>query len=325
MRAVVVTEFGGPEVLAMRERPQPELVAGSVLVRVHATAVNRADILQRLGMYPAPPGAVQDVLGLEFAGVVEEVFSADDQHWLGARVCGIASGGTYAELVAVDSGVLMAIPDGLSFIEAAAIPEAFVTAHDALCSIAHTQRSQSVLINGAASGVGVAAIQIAKAIGAEVFASVRTASKAQILRSFGAQVLGNHLEFNDELRTHVARGADVVVDLVGASAADENLRALAYQGCWVLVGLLGGSRCELDLSQLLRKRARIEGTVLRGRTALEKRAATAQFVEFSRSLWASKILAPVIYEVFSLEEVKHAHLVMQSNQNVGKIVLSLVE
>ena len=325
MRAVVVTEFGAPEVLAIQERAAPALIEGSVLVRVHATAVNRADILQRLGMYPAPPDAVQDVLGLEFAGVVEAVFSADDQHWLGKRVCGIASGGTYAELVAVDSGVLMHIPEGMSFVEAAAIPEAFITAHDALCSIAHTERSYSVLINGAASGVGVAAIQIAKAIGAEVFASVRTASKADILRSYGANVLSNHLEFSDELRTHVARGADVLLDLVGASAAEENLRALAYRGCWVLVGLLGGSRCELDLATLLRKRARIEGTVLRGRTALEKRAATEQFVEFSRLLWKSKSLFPVIYEVFSLEDVKRAHQVMQGNQNVGKIVLSIVK
>ncbi len=323
MRAVVVTRPGGPDVLEVQQRPVPTIHTQQVLVRLRATAVNRADILQRLGNYAPPPGVDPEVLGLEFAGDVVEVFDDADRGWLGARVFGIASGGTYAEFVAVNVGALMRIPSELSYEQAAAVAEAFITAHDALCTIAHVKPHDGVLINAAGSGVGLAAIQIARAIGAAVFATVRTQSKREHLRQFGAFVLTNHSEFADEVHSLRAGGVDVIVDFVGAAVAAENLRALAQRGRWVVVGLLGGATAEVDLRTLLRKRARLEGSVLRSRSDREKADATAAFEKFAAPLWTDKTLAPVIFETMPLAHAKQAHEVMQSNQNVGKIVLSI--
>lgn len=316
MRAIVYEGAGGPEVIALREVPTPEPGAMQVRVRVHATAVNRADLLQRLGAYPAPPGASKDVPGLEFSGVVDAVGEGADRSWLGREVCGISGGGTYAEFVCVHQGVLMARPDALTLEECAAVPEAFVTAHDALVTIGELRAGSTVLVHAVGSGVGVAAAQIAVAAGARVFGTARSADKRARAKALGLEGVFDGESWADELR-----GVDVIVDFVGANYLARNVAALAPRGRLVVVGLLGGTLGELDLGLLLRKRARIEGTVLRSRNDAEKASATAAFASWASERWASGSLRPVIDRVFALERAAEAQAVMASNENFGKIVL----
>jgi NADPH2:quinone reductase len=321
VRAIAIQKPGGPEVLAVVERPLPEPSRGEVRVRVRATAVNRADLLQRMGAYPAPPDSPADVPGLELAGEVDAV--GPDVHRLavGERVFGLVGGGGYAEAVVTHERALARIPERLSFEEAAAIPEAFVTAHDAIVGQAGLSGGECLLVHAVGSGVGTAAVQLGRALGAFVIGTARTADKLERARPLGldAGVVPEGGRFADAVR-ELAEPA-VVLELVGGGYVTEDLRCLRPLGRIVLVGLLAGARHELDLGLVLTRRARIFGTVLRSRPLEEKLAAMRAFEDRVVPLFARGKLAPVIDTVMPLEDAARAHERMASNEGFGKIVL----
>lgn len=323
MRAIVYTGAGGPEVIALREVATPEPSEGQVRVRVVATALNRADVVQRLGAYPAPPGVAKDIPGLEFSGVVDAVGAGVERDWIGREVCGIAGGGTYAEYVCVTAGLCFERPANVTLIESAAIAEAFVTAHDALVTIGGARAGAKVLVHAVGSGVGIAAVQIAKALGAKVVGTARNASKRARAMEFGLDAALDAEEFESGVQRAFERGADVIVDFVGAKYLEANVRLLAPRGRLVVVGLLGGARAELDLGALMRKRARVEGTVLRSRSDEEKSAAVAALARWAAPLWSSGAVRPVVDRVLPLERAAEAQEAMSANDNFGKIVLTL--
>ena len=327
MKAVVITSHGGPEVLDVREveTPAPP-TADRVRVRVRAAGLNRADVFQRLGQYPAPPGYPSDIPGLEFAGEVEDVGGQAGLWKRGQRVFGITAGGAQAEYVVVPENHLAEIPANLDWAEAAAVPEVFITAHDALFTRAKLQLGESMLVHAAGSGVGTAAIQLARAAGAQAFGTSRTSEKLERAREYG---LRNAVVVSDDpqvfaLAIHEwtkGRGVNVVIDLVGASYLEANLSALAQNGRMVLVGTTAGAKATLDFGAVMRKRLTIIGTVLRARSAEEKATATRLFADHVVPLLADGIIRPVVDRVCKLEEVREAHLRMESNESFGKIVL----
>lgn len=329
MRAIEITTPGGPEVLQEREVPTPVPGPGQIRVRVRAVGVNRADLLQRRGYYPAPPGAAPRVPGLEYAGEVDDVAS-DVTRWRpGDRVMGIVGGGAYAEAVVVDEREALAIPAGLSFAEAAAIPEAFLTAHDALFTQLGLAAGESVLIHAVGSGVGLAGLQLARVAGARVLGTARSAWKLERARGLGLDVAietggdGAGADGFDEVvrRETGGDGVDVILDLVGGAYLAGNLRALAPRGRMAVVGLVAGRRAELDLGLLLSKRLTLIGTVLRSRSLEEKVAVAESFGETWLPLFDEGRLRPLIDSVFSFAEVGAAHEYVESNQNFGKVVL----
>jgi NADPH2:quinone reductase len=329
MRAVVITAHGGVEGLEVRETERPPgATADRVLVRVRAAALNRADVLQRMGRYPAPAGAVQDIPGLEFAGEVEQTGSEARRFKMGARVFGITAGGAQAEYVLVPESTLALIPSNLDWAEAAAVPEAFITAHDALLTQGGLQMGERVLIHAAGSGVGLAAIQLARASGASVFGTSRTAEKLERARGYGldeAVAVGDDPAlFSNAVREWTAgAGVNVILDLVGSSYLSANLDALALRGRLLLVGTPGGSSATLDFGRVMGKRLRIIGTVLRSRSTEEKAHATRLFSAHVLPLLAREAVRPVIDKVYSMDEVRAAHERMESNESFGKIVLKI--
>jgi putative PIG3 family NAD(P)H quinone oxidoreductase len=325
MRAVIATRPGGPEVLEIVEVARPSPRPGEILVRNFATSLNRADLLQRRGLYPPPPG-VTEILGLEFAGEVAEGAGEAAGLRRGDRVFGIVPGGAYAEFLAVDARLAMPIPDTLSFDAAAALPEAFFAADEALRTLAGTAPEETVLVHAAASGVGTAAVQLARALGASVVGTVGSSEKLERLRSLGVAEVVDYRK--EDFRSAVARvsggrGADVILDLVGAKHWERSLASIASGGRWVVLGLLGGSRVQADLGQLLTKRVRLLFTTLRHRPLGDKIAMTGRFVEGILPLVCSGDLRPVIDRVLPLEEVRSAHERMEANRAFGKIVLRM--
>ena len=326
MRAIVMREPGGPEVLEMREVPTPEPSRGEVRVRVRATAVNRADLLQRMGHYPAPPGAPPDILGLEFAGEVDALGDGVAELARGDRVMGLAGGGGYAEHIVVHARTLARIPEPMSFADAAAIPEAFVTAWDAMVSQAALSAGETVLVQAAGSGVGTAAVQIAKAVGARAIGTTRTPQKVGRARELGLDdaVVVEGGRFADEVLARTGgRGADVVLELVGGAYVVEDLACLAHQGRIVLVGTMAGARADLDLGLLMRKRAEIRGTMLRFRPLEEKIVAGLALQKHLVPLFAAGALRPVVDRVLPLSRAADAHRLMQNNDLFGKLVLEV--
>ena len=322
MRAIAITRFGGPEVLAVVERPLPEPARGEVRVRVRATALNRADLLQRMGAYPAPPDAPPDIPGLEIAGEVDALGPGVERLAIGDRVFGLVGGGGYAEAIVAHERALARIPDGLSFEHAAAIPEAFITAHDAIVGQAALAGGESVLIHAAGSGVGTAAIQLGSALGAFTIGTARTADKLERAKSLGLDAgIVPDPSFADAVKRLDPAGAAVTLELVGGAYVNEDLRAARTLGRIVLVGLLAGAKTELDLGLVLRKRLRILGTVLRSRPLEEKIAAMRSFEDRVVPLIARGKLVPVIDTVLDLDRAAEAHTRMASNAGFGKIVL----
>ena len=328
MRAVVIAGHGGAEMLEVREVARPVAAGDRVLVRVRAAALNRADVLQRRGRYPAPPGAAQDIPGLEFAGEVAGL-GREVHGWReGQRVFGITAGGAQAEYVSVPESALAAVPVNLDWAEAAAVPEAFVTAHDALFTRGHLRPGERVLVHAAGSGVGLAAVQLARAAGARVFGTARTAEKLERAREYG---LDEGIAVTDDAGVIAERvreltagaGVDLVVDLVGASYLAANLDALSSRGRMVLVGTMGGASAPLDYSLVMRKRLTIVGTVLRSRADWEKAEAAQLFAAQVVPLLAGGAVRAVVDSVFDLADVRAAHERMESNESFGKIVLSV--
>ena len=329
MRAVVITSYGGVEGLEVREVERPaEPTADRVLVRVRAAGLNRADILQRRGRYPAPDGAPQDVPGLEFAGEIEQTGSEVRALHKAERVFGITAGGAQAEYVVVPETTLFEIPSNLDWAEAAAVPEVFITAHDALFTQAGLQMGERVLVHAAGSGVGLAAIQLARACGATTFGTSRTPEKLERARGYGLDesvaVGDDPMLFADAVREWTdGTGANVILDLVGSSYLAANLNSLGMKGRLMLVGTTAGANAPLDLGLVMRKRLRIMGTVLRARSAEEKARATRLFASHVVPLLAREVVRPVIDKVYSMDEVRAAHERMESNESFGKIVLKI--
>ena len=326
MRAAVVTEPGGPEVFKVVERDDPVPGADEVLVDVKASALNRADLAQRRGGYPAPAGIAPDIPGLEMAGVVigvgERVTSVKE----GQRVFGLIGGGGYATRVATHERMAMSIPEGMSYEEAASIPEVFFTAYDALFSHCELVMGESALIHAAGSGIGIAAIQLAVNAGAFTYATASSAEKLGKAAAIGLDVGINYKEedFAEVIKERTSgRGVDVVLDVIGAPYWERNLNSMAVRGRLVMVGSLGGSKLETDLWLLGPKRLRVHGTALRSRPIEEKIVLTQQIAVRVVPLFESGALKPVIDRVFPLEEVSEAHAYMEDNANFGKIVLSM--
>lgn len=329
MRAVVIVSHGGVEGLEVREveRP-PDATADRVLVRVRAAALNRADILQRKGHYPAPPGTVQDIPGLEFAGEVAEVGSEVRRLRVGTRVFGITAGGAQAEYVLAPESTLLEIPSNLDWAEAAAVPEAFITAHDALLTQAHLEMGERVVVHAAGSGVGLAAIQLARACGATVYGTSRTSAKLERARGYGLDevvAVGSDPKlFAEAVREWTGgAGVEVILDLVGGSYLAANLDALAMMGRLMLVGTTAGASATLDFGIVMRKRLSIIGTVLRPRSIEEKARATRSFSSHVVPLLEREAVRPVIDKVYPMDEVRAAHERLESNLSFGKIVLKI--
>jgi len=329
MLAVIITSFGGVEGLEVREvgdAPQP--TADRVRVRVRAAGLNRADILQRLGRYPAPPGYPQEIPGLEFAGEVESI-GAEVRSWqTGDRVFGITGGGGQAELMTVPENHLAAIPPNLDWAEAAAVPEVFITAHDALFTQSELKPGERVLIHAAGSGVGTAAIQLVKAAGAFAYGTSRTPDKLARAKKFG--LTASCAVGSDPMKIVAAvkewtegAGLNVILDLVGGAYLKANLESLATKGRLILVGTTSGSKAEIDYAMVMRKRLWIMGTSLRIRSAEEKATAMRLFAEQVVPLLAAGAVRPVIDKIFAMKDVRAAHERIESNESFGKVVLTI--
>lgn len=323
MQAIVISKPGGPEVLTLVERPDPEPSRGEVRVRVRATAVNRADLLQRMGAYPAPADAPQDIPGLEIAGEVDAVGPDVERLAVGDRVFGLVGGGGYAERIVSHERALAKIPDGMSFEEAGAVVEAFVTAHDAIVTQGELKSGEPLLVHAIGSGVGTAAAQLGRALGAFVIGTARTKDKLDRARALGMDVgiEADGGKFADAVRAAHPGGAAVVLELVGGNYVAEDLRCVQTLGRIVLVGLMAGTKADVDLGLVLRKRVRIFGTVLRARPLEEKITAMRAFETQVVPLLARGIVKPIIDCVMPLADAAQAHARMTTNVGFGKIVL----
>lgn len=326
MKAVYIKEFGTPENLEIREvedSPNPQKT--EVLINVKASALNRADLLQRRGLYPAPKGFPERILGLEFAGEVAEMGENVSKFKTGDRVFGITAGGAQAEFLLTDESLLAAIPENLSFTEAAAVPEAFITAHDAIFTQANLKTGETLLIHAVGSGVGLAALQLANAKNIRTFGTSRTPDKLEECRKFGldeAILTDATTNFAEVIREKtLGKGVDVILDLVGASFFQTNLESLALKGRLMLVGTLGGAASEFDLGVALVKRLKIIGTVLRARSTEEKAEATRKFAEEVVPLFEKGVIKPNVDRVFKIGEIRAAHEYLESNASFGKVVL----
>jgi len=328
MRAAIYTGAGGPEVISIGEVPKPEVRPGHIRVRVHAAGLNRADLAQRRGHYAAPPGWPADIPGLEFAGEVVSLGEGVTDCAVGDRVFGIVPGGGNAEFLVTDAGTVAHVPATLSWTEAAAVPEAFMTAHDAMVVQAGLRRGERVLIHAVGSGVGLAATQIAKAWEAQPYGTARTADKIDRAREYGLVdgiVVGEDLDVITAAVQQWAggKGMDVTVDLVGGPYLASSIRTAALKGRIMLIGTIAGRSATVPVGMILGKRLTLRGTVLRARSLDEKRAVTAAFARDVVPLVAAGTLRPVIDQVYSLDEIRVAHERMASNESFGKIVLQI--
>lgn len=312
--------------LEVREVPQPEAVADQVLVRVRASALNRADLLQRQGRYPAPPGFPQEIPGMEFAGEVTETGPLVKMWKAGQRVFGLVGGGAQAEYVSIHERLLAEIPENLSWLEAAAIPEVFITAHDGLWKQADLRPGETVLVHSVGSGVGLAAVQLVRAIQAVPFGTSRTADKIEQAKKHGLEAGLTVSDNFDELVSAAekwtsGKGINVVLDLVGGPYVKASQKLMANKGRMILVGTVAGGAYELDSRFVMGKRLQIRGTVLRARTLEEKIQVTQSFASEVVPLFASGVLHPNIDSTFKMADIGKAHQRLESNETFGKVVL----
>lgn len=323
MKAIVVQGEPSNPQLVWQDWAEPHYGVEEVLVRVRATAVNRADLMQAGGNYPPPPG-VTEILGLEMAGEIVAIGSKVTNWQVGDRVCALLAGGGYAELAAVPASMLIRLPDEWSFEQGAAIPEVWLTAFVNLFHEGQLKAGEKVLIHAAASGVGTAAIQLAKATGAWVAATAGTDQKTVFCRQLGADLAINYKtqDFLHEIRQHTnSDGVDLILDPVGGAYLVRNVQLLRPFGRLINIGLLNGTRGELDMMALLRKRLRLIGSTLRNRTIAEKAALTQQFVEQFMPLFRAGILRPIIDVVYPIIDARAAHDYLHKNLNMGKLIL----
>ena len=324
MKAIIITRPGGPDVLEMQDRPKPEPGVGQIRVRVRASALNRADLMQREGNYPVPPGASADISGMEYAGEVDALGPSATMWKTGDRVMGIIGGAGHAEYLCVHEREAIPVPRALSWEDAAAIPEAFLTAYDALFRQLGVRMGETVLIHAVASGVGTAGLQVARAGGATVVGTSRSAPKLQRAKDLGLDAGIDTSSGNWVEKVTAAVGAEkihAILDLVGGAYLDGNLRVLAQRGRMIVVGLTSGSRAELDMGMILRKRLLMIGTTLRSRPLEEKIALARDVSEHLIPLFDAGKLKPVVDRVLSFGKIREAHELMHSNETFGKIVL----
>ena len=324
MKAIVITHPGAPEVLQLAERPKPTFTADEVLVKVTAAGINRPDVFQRKGNYPPPAGAPQDIPGLEIGGTVVEIGANVTRWHVGDKVCALVMGGGYAEYCNVPAGQCLPIPENLSFIEAASLPETFFTVWSNVFDRGHLQKGESLLIHGGSSGIGVAAIQMAKALGSTVYATAGSDEKCKFCEKLGAAKainykIENFAEVIKQLTNN--KGVDVILDMIGGDYTAPNLQSLAEDGRLVFINTMKGKDVNIDLSMVMRKRLTITGSMLRSRE-ISFKAAIAQNLE--KNIWPllkSGKIKPIIYKVFPADQAAAAHRLMESSEHIGKIVL----
>ncbi len=324
MKAVLAAGSGGPEVLSLGELPDPEPGPGEVLVDVAATAVNRADLLQRQGFYPPPPGA-SDVIGLECSGTIAALGDGVHGWAVGDEICALLAGGGYAERVVVPAGQLMPVPAGLDLVTAAALPEVACTVWSNVFMVAGLRPGEHVLIHGGAGGIGTMAIQLAHQLGARVYATAGSPEKLAVCADLGADVTINYRD--DDFVEVVKResdghGADVILDNMGAAYLPRNVDVLALEGRLVVIGMQGGAKGELNLGVLLRKRGAVIATSLRSRPADDKAAICAAVAEHIWPLVEAGLVRPIVHRTLPLAMAGEAHALLDSGEAVGKIVLT---
>ena len=325
MTVIEIREPGGPDVLVPAERPQPAAGPGEVLIKVAAAGVNRPDVMQRKGAYPPPPGA-SDIPGLEVAGTVASV-GAEVQIWrAGDRVCALVAGGGYAEYCVAPAPQCLPVPDRMDLTHAAAIPETFFTVWTNVFERGHLQAGESALIHGGSSGIGTTAIQLARAFGARVFATAGSAGKCAACERLGAERAINYREqdFVAAIRALTGgRGVDLILDIVGGEYLPRNLEALAVDGRLVQIGLIGGTKAQINMAAVVQRRLTITGSTLRPRSVAEKGAIAGALRERVWPLLESGAVAPVIFQTFPLRDAAAAHRVMESSAHIGKLVLTV--
>jgi putative PIG3 family NAD(P)H quinone oxidoreductase len=324
MRAVIAPDPGGPEALVVTDRPDPQPGPGELVIDMAATAVNRADTMQRQGYYPPPPGA-SDVLGLECSGVVSALGEGVDGWSVGEEVCALLAGGGYAEKVLVPAGQVMPVPEGVGLVTAGALPEVAATVWSNLFMIAGLQPGETLLVHGGGGGIGTFAIQLAHALGARVITTAGSQEKLDACRLLGADVTINYRvqDFVEEVaKATDGAGVDVILDNMGAKYLPRNVEALGTEGRLVVIGLMGGAKGELDLGQLLRKRGAVIATSLRARPVEEKAAICASVVEHVWPLVADGSVKTLVHATLPLEEAREGHRMMEASDHIGKIVLT---
>lgn len=326
MRYVELTSFGAPEVMTIAKKPLPVLKDGEVLVRVAAVGVNRPDVSQRQGSYP-PPKDASPILGLEVAGEIVAVASGVAGYSVGDRICALTNGGAYAEYCAIPAGQALPFPKGYDAVRAAALPETFFTVWANLFQMAGLTEGESVLIHGGSSGIGTTAIQLARAFGAEVYATAGSAEKCEACVKLGARRAINYKEedFVEVIKAETGHGVDVVLDMIGAAYFEQNLASLAKDGCLSIIAFLGGAIAEkANLNPIMVKRLTVTGSTMRPRTAEEKRAIRDDLASQVWPLLDEGKIAPVIYRTFAFEDVVEAHKLMETGSHIGKIMLKLI-
>ncbi len=327
MKAVDITTPGGPEVLRLVERPDPQPGAGELLIRVRASGINRPDVLQRTGNYPVPPGA-SDIPGLEVAGELvggDAAAMAERGFKLGDRICALVAGGGYAELCVAPAGQCLPVPQGLSDLEAASLPETFFTVWSNVFDRARLQAGETLLVQGGSSGIGVTAIQMAKAMGARVIVTVGSAEKAQACLALGADhaIVYREQDFAEEARRLTGgKGVDVILDMVAGAYVAREVECLAEDGRLVMIAVQGGVKAEFNAGLVLRRRLTLTGSTLRPRPIAFKSAIARSLEARVWPLIERGAIRPVIYKTFAAAEAAQAHALMESNQHIGKIVLT---
>ena len=326
MKAITIKKSGGPEVLQIKKVAQPVPGKDELLVQVKAAGINRADILQRRGKYPVPSGS-SDILGLEISGIILEKGQECRRWKIGQKIFGLLGGGGYAEYACIHQDMAMPIPDHLSFEEAAAVPEAFLTAYQSIVWLGRLNQNETILIHAGASGVGTAAIQLAREIGADVMVTAGSDKKINYCMQLGANLAINYNSSNfDEqvLKETAGNGVDLILDFVGKSYWDQNMTVLAPDGRMVILATMGGSLIpNFDLRLFMRKRLTLSGSTLRNRDLSYKIRLTREFAEFALPRFSGNKLVAVVDKVFPWEKVSEAHCYMEENRNIGKIVLAV--
>ena len=323
MRAVIAPEPGGVEALKVADLPLPEPAAGEVLIGIDAAGLNRADLLQRQGFYPPPPG-VTDVLGLECAGTISAIGPGVDHFSVGDPVCALLAGGGYADFVAVPAGQVAAIPVGLSTVEAAGFMETTCTVWSNVVMVAGLTAGETILVHGGTSGIGTTAIQVAKALGAQVVTTVGSEEKARAAQELGADVVINYRTQDfAQAMADTALSADVILDIIGAKYLAPNVNALATNGRLVIIGLQGGISAELNLAALLGKRASVTATSLRARPIAEKAGIVSETLRNVGPMVEAGAVRPIVHATFDISDVADAHQLLESSEHIGKLVLTM--
>lgn len=325
MKAIVITTPGGPEVLKMEERPRPTPGPGEVLVRVKAAGVNRPDLIQRAGKYPAPPGVPSDIPGLEVAGVVEAAGDADHRWKPGDAVCALLAGGGYAEYAVVPAGQCLPVPEGLSFAEAASLPETFFTVWTNVFDRGRFTKGEKVLVHGGTSGIGVTAIQLITAMGGKVYTTAGSGDKCAFAEKLGAAKAVNYKkdDFAEVIKSLEPKGIDIVLDMVGGDYTPKNLQLLATEGRLVIINAMEGAVAPVDLMRVMVKRLTITGSTLRVREKEFKGEIADRLEQHVWPLLESGAIKPVVYKTFPLAEAAQAHALVESSAHIGKVVLEL--